>query len=192
MFRIWKVLLSSFPYEWGTKQQFSQDIDWSSERSSAEILTLTVWWLRCIYSRLFCSSRIYRYGCELGAGHLGAPHHSTYGARLPLHSFFRAKVCTLGTLWCCALAGMGQYIQTWLVFNHFSSSSVCKAGVCFLLLVFNWYFASSPAEELFRPSLWDGMIGGDVKAMQNRQMSHYPAVKFFLKEVDVTEPQDFH
>ena len=122
------MLLSSFfffPYEWGTKQQFFQDFYCSSKRSSVEILTLIVRCLTRICSGGFYSSKICRCGCELGAGDLGGTQYTPYGATLPLHTFSRAKVCTLGTQFRAVLWKEWVNIQTSLFFNRFSPRSVC-------------------------------------------------------------------
>lgn len=112
-------------YEWGTKEQFSQDFYCSSKRTSVKILTLIVQCLRCIYLGGFCSSKMCRCGCGLGAGDWGGTQHTSYGAPLPLHTFSRAKVCTSGTQFRAVLWKEWVRIQTSFFFNHFSPRSVC-------------------------------------------------------------------
>jgi len=55
---------------------------------------------------------------------------------------------------------------------------VSTLRVSFWFLIFNWYFASSALDNLSSPSLWDGMVWGDVKAAQKGQISGCSAADF--------------
>lgn len=168
------VTLFFCPYEWGVRSNFSMAfivaVKGTQLRSSH--WCCSVWGALFRWVLALQDVQVWVWvGCWGLGGH---PAHPIW-CHTAFYSFSRAKDCTWG--------------------SQSSSRSACfivssNLLFAFFLLIFNWYFAPSPLDDLFSPGLWDGMIWGDAQTVQKWQMSDYPAENFLLKGFDGTKTQD--